>query len=118
MATIMNIRGTTAVDDPEYRYKMPCITAKVEGRGNGIKTAIPNMTQLASSLHRDPGEVTKFFGTELGAQTTWVAETERAIINGSHTQQDLQTNLFKYIEKFVLCPNCRLPETGSSFSPI
>jgi translation initiation factor 5 len=86
---------------------------KVEGRGNGIKTAIPNMTQLAFSLHRDPAEVTKFFGTELGAQTTWDKDTERSIVNGAHTTQDLQTNLFKYIEKFVLCPNCRLPETGT-----
>jgi translation initiation factor 5 len=84
---------------------------QVEGRGNGIKTAIPNMLQLANSLHRDPGEVTKFFGTELGAQTTWTAETERAIVNGAHTTQDLQNNLFKYVEKFVLCPGCRLPET-------
>ena len=84
---------------------------QVEGRGNGIKTAIPNMMQLAASLHREPGEVTKFFGTELGAQTTWTVETERAIVNGAHTTQDLQTNLFKYVEKFVLCPGCRLPET-------
>ena len=85
---------------------------QVEGRGNGIKTAIPNISQVAMALHRDPGEITKFFGTELGAQTTWTPETERSIVNGSHTTQDLQTNLFKYIEKFVLCPGCRLPETS------
>eukprot|EP00616_Rhizochromulina_sp_CCMP1243_P013790 CAMPEP_0118974144 /NCGR_PEP_ID=MMETSP1173-20130426/11098_1 /TAXON_ID=1034831 /ORGANISM="Rhizochromulina marina cf, Strain CCMP1243" /LENGTH=198 /DNA_ID=CAMNT_0006923853 /DNA_START=128 /DNA_END=721 /DNA_ORIENTATION=+ len=111
MASIINIQGTTPVEDPEYRYKMPSIIGKVEGRGNGIKTAIPNMTQVALALHRDPGEVTKFFGCELGAQTTWVQDTERSIVNGAHTTSDLQNNLFKYIEKFVLCPNCRLPET-------
>jgi len=111
MASVINIQGTTAVDDPEYRYKMPSIIGKVEGRGNGIKTAIPNMTQVALSLHRDPGEVTKFFGCELGAQTTWSPDTERSIVNGAHTTNDLQSNIFKYIEKFVLCPNCRLPET-------
>lgn len=111
MSSVINIRGTTAVDDPEYRYKMPSIMGKVEGRGNGIKTAIPNITQVALSLHREPGEVCKFFGTELGAQTIWSPETERAIVNGAHTTADLQTNLFKYIEKFVLCPGCKLPET-------
>ena len=72
------------------------------------------MTSLATHLHREPGEVTKFFGTELGAQTTWTEETERAIVNGAHTTQDLQNNLFKYIDKFVLCPGCRLPETSAS----
>lgn len=111
MAQVINIQGTTPVDDPEYRYKMPAIQGKVEGRGNGIKTAIPNMTQVALSLHREPGEVTKFFGCELGAQTTWSPDTERSIVNGAHTTADLQTNLFKYIEKFVLCPKCHLPET-------
>ena len=104
-------QGLTPVEDPEYRYKMPRIIGKVEGRGNGIKTAIPNMAQLAQSLDRDPGEVTKFFGCELGAQTTWNAETERAIVNGAHTTQDLQQNVFKYIELFILCQQCGNPET-------
>ena len=51
MAQIINIAGAQAIDDPEYRYKMPRIIGKVEGRGNGIKTAIPNMVDVASSLH-------------------------------------------------------------------
>ncbi|KAJ8600719.1 hypothetical protein CTAYLR_003931 [Chrysophaeum taylorii] len=111
-AMMMNISGTTPVEDPEYRYKMPRLVGKVEGRGNGIKTAIPNMTQVAAALHRPAGEVTKFFGCELGAQTTWTEETERAIVNGAHTTQVLQDKLSIYIEKFVLCPSCRLPETS------
>mmetsp|Transcript_22062 Transcript_22062/g.32024 ORF Transcript_22062/g.32024 Transcript_22062/m.32024 type:complete len:403 (-) Transcript_22062:197-1405(-) len=110
MATI-NIQGTTPVDDPEYRYKMPKVIGKVEGRGNGIKTVIANITELATSLHRDPAEVTKFFGTELGAQTKWNAEDERAIVNGQHTDPQLQNLVFRYCEFFVLCPTCRLPET-------
>jgi len=112
MAMMMNIAGTTPVEDPEYRYKMPRLVGKVEGRGNGIKTAIPNMTSVAQALHRAPGEVTKFFGCELGAQTTWTEETERAIVNGAHTTQVLQDKLSVYIEKFVLCPSCKLPETS------
>ena len=112
MAMFLNIAGATPIEDPEYRYKMPRIVGKVEGRGNGIKTAIPNMTQVALSLHRPPGEVTKFFGCELGAQTTWTEETERAIVNGAHATNVLQEKLSVYIEKFVLCPACKLPETN------
>merc|ERR1711924_411704 len=111
-AQIINIAGAQAIDDPEYRYKMPRIIGKVEGRGNGIKTAIPNMVDVASSLHRPPGEVTKFFGCELGAQTTYNDDTEQAIVNGAHETRVLQDKLSVYIEKFVLCPACKLPETS------
>lgn len=108
---IVNIAGTTPVDDPEYRYKMPTVFGKLEGRGNGSKTVIPNITAVGLSLHRDPGEVNKFFGCELGAQTTYNVETDRAVVNGHHTDKALQEMIHKYIEAFVVCPNCGLPET-------
>ena len=111
MASTMNIAGMTPVEDPSYRYKMPRMMAKVEGRGNGIKTLLVNVNDVGLSLNREPAEVTKFFGCELGAQTIFSAETDRAIVNGAHTAQDLQVHLSRYIENFVLCTNCRLPET-------
>mmetsp|Transcript_14120 Transcript_14120/g.35468 ORF Transcript_14120/g.35468 Transcript_14120/m.35468 type:complete len:408 (-) Transcript_14120:157-1380(-) len=112
--TIINIAGTTPVDDPEYRYKMPAVFGKIEGSGNGIKTVIPNITDVATSLHRSPGEVNKFFGCELGAQTTYNEDTDRAVVNGAHTDDALQKLVHKYCEGFVICPNCGLPETKYS----
>lgn len=109
--SIINISGTTPVDDPNYRYKMPMVIGKIEGKGNGIKTVIVNVSDLALSLHRDPGEVNKFFGCEIGAQTTYNEKDDKAIVNGAHTDQVLQACVHKYIEAFVLCPNCKLPET-------
>lgn len=108
---IINISGANPVDDPEYRYKMPTVYGKQEGRGNGSKTVIPNISDVGFSLHRNPGEVNKFFGCELGAQTTYNKETDRAVVNGHHTDKVLQQLVHKYIEAFVLCPNCGLPET-------
>ena len=61
--SLINISGNVEVVDPNYRYRMPRIVGKVEGRGNGIKTVLFNITELAQSLNRDPQEVTKFFGT-------------------------------------------------------
>jgi len=110
MSTI-NITGLTPVDDPSYRYKMPRISGKVEGRGNGIKTVLVNVTDIAQSLNRESQEITKFFGCELGSQTTYAVDTDRAIVNGAHKDMDLQNHLSRYIECFVLCKNCRLPET-------
>ena len=37
-----------------YRYKMPRLQAKVEGKGNGVKTVIPNMVEIARALGRPP----------------------------------------------------------------
>eukprot|EP01041_Mallomonas_annulata_P009183 gene9183-19043_t len=108
----MNIAGLTPVEDPSYRYKMPRITAKVEGRGNGIKTVLTNIFEVALSLNREAPEITKYFGCEMGSQTTFSAELERAVVNGNHNAQDLQNKLSTYIEQFVLCKQCRLPETS------
>ncbi|CAE7592436.1 unnamed protein product [Symbiodinium microadriaticum] len=108
---MINIAGLTPVDDPSYRYKMPRIVPKVEGRGNGIKTVLVNVADIATALNRDASEITKFFGCELGAQTTMSVEDDRFIVNGAHSTQDLQHFMAKYIESFVLCKNCRLPET-------
>lgn len=40
--------------DQFYRYKMPKLMAKVEGKGNGIKTVIVNMVEIAKALNRPP----------------------------------------------------------------
>ncbi|XP_014663271.1 PREDICTED: eukaryotic translation initiation factor 5-like isoform X2 [Priapulus caudatus] len=98
--------------DQFYRYKMPKIIAKVEGKGNGIKTVIVNMPEIAKSLARPPSYPTKFFGCELGAQTTMDNKNERFIVNGAHDAVRLQDMLDGFIRKFVLCPQCDNPETN------
>jgi len=99
------------VQDSFYRYKMPPIIAKVEGKGNGIKTVIVNMVDVARALLRPPTYVTKYFGCELGAQTQFDIKAERYIVNGCHDQRKLQDMLDGFIKKFVLCEKCENPET-------
>lgn len=99
------------VTDLFYRYKMPKIVAKVEGKGNGIKTVIVNMSDVAKSLGRPPTYPTKYFGCELGAQTQFDSKHDRYIVNGSHDTTKLQDLLDGFIKKYVLCPECENPET-------
>ena len=130
MATI-NIRRDVA--DPFYRYKMERIQSKIEGKGNGIKSVIVNLSSIAHSLSRDPAckslfsffplhflchlqtnfdvDVVKFFGFELGAQVTATPSDDRYIINGAHDASKLQDSLDGFINKFVLCGKCKNPET-------
>jgi len=100
------------VRDEFHRYKMPFLIAKVEGRGNGIKTVIVNMADVAKSLDRPPEYVTKFFGFELGALTTIDPAKDRYIVNGKHDQPKLAQALDVFIDRFILCKKCvRNPET-------
>lgn len=97
--------------DAFYRYKMPKIMAKVEGKGNGIKTVVVNMVDVAKALGRPPTYPCKYFGCELGAQTQFDTKNDRYIVNGSHDATKLQDLLDGFIKKFVLCPECENPET-------
>eukprot|EP00004_Rigifila_ramosa_P013193 TRINITY_DN2908_c0_g1_i1.p2 TRINITY_DN2908_c0_g1~~TRINITY_DN2908_c0_g1_i1.p2 ORF type:complete len:368 (+),score=129.00 TRINITY_DN2908_c0_g1_i1:54-1106(+) len=108
MAT-KNIGGDS--HDQHYRYKMPPIQTKIEGRGNGIKTVITNMQDIALSLKRNAAYPTKYFGTELGTQSKFDPATGAAVINGAHDQAALQQQLQGFITKFVLCAGCGKPET-------
>jgi translation initiation factor 5 len=107
MASV-NIGGQ---DDAFNRYKMPQISGKVEGRGNGIKTRIDNCADVARALHRPAGYLCKFFGCELGALTKIDDETGTYVVNGAVDDRVLAETVKKFIEMFVLCPNCKLPET-------
>lgn len=90
---------------------MPQLLVKVEGRGNGIKTVIPNMVDIGKALARPPTYPTKYFGCELGAQTTFDEKNERYVVNGAHDAGRLRELLAVFIDKFVLCPSCKNPET-------
>lgn len=111
------INVNAKVQDQFYRYKMPKLQAKVEGKGNGIKTVIVNMVDIAKAIYRPPGYPTKFFGCELGAQTQIDKKNDRFIVNGSHSAEKLQEILQSFVEKFVLCDECDNPETTFIVQP-
>jgi len=99
------------VTDPFYRYKMERLQSKIEGKGNGIKTVVVNLGNVADQLARPPSYLIKYFGFELGAQTNIDPKDDRWIINGAHEASKLQDYLDGFINKFVLCRSCKNPET-------
>jgi len=111
-----NVNINRNLSDQFYRYKMPKLLAKVEGKGNGIKTVIVNMVEVAKALNRPPMYPTKYFGCVLGAQVNGDVKTERYIVNGSHEASKLQDLLDGFIQKYVLCPSCENPETDLTVS--
>jgi translation initiation factor 5 len=107
---MQNIGGENA-GDAFYRYKMPKLIAKIEGRGNGIKTNVVNNVDIAKALERPPEYILKFYGCELGAQTNFDKSTGTSIVNGAHDNKVLCEKLEMFIKKYVQCYDCGNPET-------
>jgi len=103
----MNIGDVT---DVHYRYKMPVPSIKVEGRGNGIRTLVLNMRDIAKALNVSPKYITKYFGSEKGAQSKYDADGH-AVINGQFDNTSVKQIFSDFIKKFVLCSKCHYPET-------
>lgn len=103
--------GASNSDDAFYRYKMPKMVTKIEGRGNGIKTNVVNMVDIAKALARPPSYTTKYFGNELGAQSKFDEKTGTSLVNGAHDTAKLAALLENFIKKYVQCYGCGNPET-------
>jgi len=97
--------GNNNQNDPHYRYKMPALVIKTKGKGNGIKTELVNINDIAKSLARDSESIMKFLGYELGTLANGV------VINGKFDENIIKGLLDKYITKFVICDICGNPET-------
>lgn len=57
----------SGIKDPSYRYKMRKMVLKGESRGNGIKTNIFNIEDVADDLRIPSNVIMKFMCAELGA---------------------------------------------------
>uniref|UniRef100_A0A5B7CAN6 Putative eukaryotic translation initiation factor 5-like n=1 Tax=Davidia involucrata TaxID=16924 RepID=A0A5B7CAN6_DAVIN len=103
--------GASNSDDAFYRYKMPKMITKIEGRGNGIKTNVVNMVDIAKALARPASYTTKYFGYELGAQSKFDEKTGVSLVNGAHDTAKLAGLLENFIKKYIQCYGCGNPET-------
>ena len=108
--SMINI-GASNAGDQFYRYKMPAIQSKIEGRGNGIKTNVVNLVDVSKALARPTLYTLKFFGNELGAQTKFDEKSGTCIVNGAHDAGKLAQTLEGFIKRFVQCFSCGNPET-------
>lgn len=110
MNTNMNFININGDDnDLFYRYKMPDIKIQYQSSGNGIKTNIININQISKSLQRDIKELSKAFNILL--KTNCKYKENSLLINGRFEIQQLKEILNNYIQTFIICERCHLPET-------
>lgn len=44
----MTVNIPRSINDEYYRYKMPILQTKIEGKGNGLRTVIVNMDAFST----------------------------------------------------------------------
>ncbi|XP_050340944.1 LOW QUALITY PROTEIN: eukaryotic translation initiation factor 5-like [Bactrocera neohumeralis] len=111
MAAVMIPIDPDKKDDVYYRYKMPALQCKVESSGNGVKTVLPNIHEVCAAINRPEDVLMRFFQFDLGAQTTISKKDDKYLIMGSRQEEQMQQSVYSFIKKFVLCGQCKNPET-------
>ncbi len=87
------------------RFEVP--SAKVNQLGK--KTIVTNFGDICDRLNRDRDVVAKYLLHELG--TAGSRSEGRITLNGSFQAQDVNAAIAKYVESFVMCKVCHLPDT-------
>lgn len=67
------------VEDPSYRYKMPLLETRFEGRGIGIKTNLLNLFGIAKALEIELKYIVKFLSIDIGTDTKIKSETQHSV---------------------------------------
>ena len=107
------IRGLTEIIDPTYRYNMETMEVVKER----TKVCIINIDQIARRLglpNKEP--LVAYIEKRLSAKTkieqvkTRGETCDRVILANNMNLNAIRQTIYPFIEAFVLCPTCRLPE--------
>ncbi|ELZ08198.1 translation initiation factor IF-2 subunit beta [Halovivax asiaticus JCM 14624] len=80
-----------------------------EPQKDGAFTRFTNMSEIADVLSREPEHLHRFIQRELG--TSGKFEDGRGRYNGNFSQTDLDAVVDAYVDEYVLCSECGLPDT-------
>ncbi len=87
------------------RFEMPKFRSFIEGK----TTVITNFKDVVSTLRRDPQHLLKFLNRELATPAHY--DGRRAILQGRFKEEQLNARLTAYVKEYVLCKECRKPDT-------
>jgi len=90
----------------EGRFEIPL----VKGRIQGNRTIITNLAQIAKQLSRLQNHLLKFLLREL-ATTGECKDSGATIFIGKFGSSVLNTKIEKYVKEFLLCDQCKKPDT-------
>ncbi len=87
------------------RFEMP--VAKSFSQGN--RTIVTNFVKIMKQINRDEKHALKYITKQTGTFAN--IDSERLILKGNFSHEEIQNLIRNYIEKFVLCHECKRPDT-------
>jgi len=100
----MNIQGLDNIIDPFYRYKMQKLNVVQQKN----KTVIDNINKVSADLEREPELIYNYFKKKLSISMNMKDGVLSTAAKLSYN--DFEKVLREFIDEYVLCPKCKLPE--------
>ncbi|MUV88673.1 translation initiation factor IF-2 subunit beta [Halapricum sp. CBA1109] len=100
------IEETPDIDGGSERFDVP----DPEVRQEGNVSVYENFQSTVDRLGREEDHVVKFLQNEVGT-SGHIDESGRARLTGEFSERRIQNALDAYVEEFVLCSECGLPDT-------
>ncbi|AWB27927.1 translation initiation factor IF-2 subunit beta [Halococcoides cellulosivorans] len=97
---------TPEIGDRSGRFEVPDPTLRQEGN----VTVFENYQSVIDDIDRDEEHAMKSLQNELGT-SGHIDESGRARLTGEFSQRRMADALDAYVEEFVICPECNLPDT-------
>lgn len=93
------------IDTEEQRLSVPDPKAQTDG----AFTRFQNIAGIADALSREPEHIHSFVQQQLGTAGSF--ENGRGRYNGSFTAEEFDAVLSEYLDAYVTCSECGLPDT-------
>lgn len=90
---------------PKERFVMPVPKVYYEGK----TTVLENFGAIADAFDREPEHLMKYMLQEMG--TAGKIEGHRGVFQGKFAEQAIARQIDSYFEEYVVCSECRLPDT-------
>jgi len=100
------LEETPDIEGSSDRFDVP----DPEVRQEGNVTVFENFQSTVDRLGRDDEHVVKFLQNEVGT-SGHIDESGRARLTGEFDQNRVRDAIDAYVEEFVLCSECGLPDT-------
>jgi len=99
------LRQLPSTKTSESRFIVPEGRVFIEGK----TTIFDNFDAICCYINRDVGHVMKFLLNELG--TAGKIEGNRAIFQGRFPKEEVERQIRRYVDEYVLCGECKKPDT-------